>query len=86
MKNRYMNQVRQDYLLEKVRNMCKYSKPDDARISEHEAINAAFLECMETVVSICPDNDLLELTIRQLWIARNSANGCIATHRKGHYD
>ena len=80
-KNRYMNDIRVDYLLDKWTRICTYSPPDEDRVEEHKHVNSTILASMRILIETCPDTELLDLALKHLWEARNCANGALAVGR-----
>ena len=80
MKNRYVNSVRLEHVLEEVEQLFTYSPPDPVRKLEHERLNDAFLQMAKTIRQTCPDSRETEMAIEYLWVARACANGALATH------
>ena len=76
--NRYMDNIRVDYLLDKWTKICTYSPPDDVRVEEHKKVNLTILASMRILITTCPDTELLDLALKHLWEARNCANGALA--------
>ena len=77
-KNRYMDDDRVDYLLDKWTRICTYSPPDEDRVEEHKHVNLTILASMRILITTCPDTELLDLALKHLWEARNCANGALA--------
>ena len=76
--NRYMNDIRVEYLMDKWTKICTYSAPDEDRVEEHKHVNNTILASMRILIETCPDTELLDLALKHLWEARNCANGVLA--------
>ena len=81
MKNRYVDLLELDFILEEARRKFTYSPPDPARMKEHEYVNEAILTAVEAILQTCPDTRETEQAIDHLWLARACANGALATYK-----
>ena len=81
MKNRYVDGIRLGFMMEELDELFTYSPPDDQRKKEHEHVNEALLAAAQAIRRVSPDSRETEMAIEYLWVARNCANGALATYK-----